>query len=119
MPPSSVSTRATAYDSDEPSSKRRNNGPLVAAIITALILGVLGFFFFQGRSEANTTEVDTVEVPISADEAREILRSTLNSENRLGDLANVAFAVGLSEYAVSFAWLLRQAASPAGLRRRP
>ena len=93
VPPSSVSTCATAYDSDEPAPKRRNNGPLVAAIITALILGVLGFFFFQGRSEANTTEVDTVEVPISADEARDILRSTLNSENRLGDLANVAFAL--------------------------
>lgn len=38
---------------------------------------------------------------------------------KVGNDGNVAFAVGLSEYAVSFAWLLRQAASPAGLRRRP
>lgn len=86
------SSRSAAYDY-EPEPKRRSRGPLVAAIITALILIVLGFFFFQGRSEANKTEVDTVEVPISADEAREILRNTLNSENRLGDLANVAFAL--------------------------
>lgn len=87
-----LGSAAYAYD-DEPQPKRRNNGPLVAAIITALILIVLGVLFFKGRADANTADVDTVEVPISADEAREILRNTLNSENRLGDLANVAFAI--------------------------
>ncbi len=78
---------------DEPEKKRRNNGPLIAAIITALILAVAGFFFFNGRSNAQASDVDTIEVPISTDEAAEILRATLNKENRLGDLASVAFAI--------------------------
>ncbi|MGN0213404.1 MAG: zinc ribbon domain-containing protein [Muribaculaceae bacterium] len=90
-----VTAPSSAY-TDEPVPKRRNNGPLVAAIITALILIVLGYFFFQGRADADRADVDTVEVPISADEAREILRNTLNSENRLGDLANVAFAIAVN-----------------------
>jgi len=80
-------------ENEEPEKKRRNNGPLIAAIITAIIIIGAGFFFFNGRSVANGSDVDTVEVPISPDEAAEILRTTLNKENRLGDLADVAFAL--------------------------
>lgn len=84
---------SSAYDEADEERPRRSRGPLIAAIITAVILIVAGFFFFDGRGTASTSDVDTVDVPISPNEAADILRSTLNRENRLGDLAEVAFAL--------------------------
>lgn len=91
--PQPASTYNSAYEEEEYEKPRRNRGPLIAAIITAVILVVAGFFFFNGRGTASASDVDTVDVPISPNEAADILRSTLNRENRLGDLADVAFAL--------------------------
>ena len=94
-PPAVSSQYNEAYDEEE-EVKHRNYGPIIAAIVTALILCGVGFYFFQGRSDAAATDVDTVEVPLSPEDAVEILRTTLNKENRLGDLANVAFALEMN-----------------------
>ncbi|MGM9804320.1 MAG: zinc-ribbon domain-containing protein [Muribaculaceae bacterium] len=88
-----ASQNSTNYNYDLPERRNHSAGPIVAAVVTALILVVAGYFFFKHRYDTTTTVVENVDVPISNEEAVEILRNTLNNENRLGDLANVAFAV--------------------------
>lgn len=92
---------ATAYDDCGPERRGKSRGPLIAAVITVVTVCAAAFYMFHlgvigERGEGEAT--DSVAAPISAGEATETLRATLNKANRLGDLAEVAYAceVGLS-----------------------
>jgi hypothetical protein len=78
-------TPAPAYAAEQAPKRKRSARPFVAALLTAIILGVAGYIYymmeFAPAKTATDVPMQVVDVPLTPDEAKDILIKALKNSN--------------------------------------
>ncbi len=95
---------AQAHSESQAPKRKRSAKPFVAAMLTAMILGVAGYIYYKVEFAPNqptaAAAMQVVEVPITPDDAKAILKNTLSKNNITAQQAdNVVFALEVNRNA--------------------